>query len=271
MKILVTGSTGFVGRHVVKKLLDNKHNVICITRDVKRLKIFDWADKVKIIKCDLYKDIFNFNIKGTPDALIHLAWSGLPNYQSSHHLDKNFIVDQKFLSNGLDKGLKQILVTGTCYEFGKQYGPLSPDMPTIPNNPYGIAKNKLRKWLEDTQEQKEFLLQWVRLFYMYGSGQNSNSIIAQLDRAIDNGESVFNMSGGEQLRDYLPVEKVAQFIVSCVENKRIKGIIHCCSGRPISIRRLVEDHIEKRNAKIKLNLGYYPYPEHESMAFWGVK
>ena len=123
---------------------------------------------------------------------------------------------------------------------------------------------------ENIQRKEGILLQWVRLFYMYGLGQKPNSIIAQLDRAIDNGGSVFNMSGGEQLRDYLPVEKVARFLVSCVENKEIKGIIHCCSGDPISIRRLVEEHIAKRDAKIKLNLGYYPYSDHEAMAFWGV-
>jgi dTDP-6-deoxy-L-talose 4-dehydrogenase (NAD+) len=48
-----------------------------------------------------------------------------------------------------------------------------------------------------------------------------------------------------------------------------KGIFHCCSGKPISIRCLVEEHIEKRNASIELNLGYYPYLEHEAMKFWG--
>lgn len=80
---------------------------------------------------------------------------------------------------------------------------------------------------------------------------------------------IFNMSGREQLRDYLPVEKVAERIVKISLQNTINGIINCCSGEPISIRKLVEDHIKKRSKSIKLNLGYYPYPDYVSMAFWG--
>ena len=53
-----------------------------------------------------------------------------------------------------------------------------------------------------------------------------------------------------------------------MQNK-ICGIINCCNGKPISIRKLIEDHIKKRGKSIKLNLGYYSYPDYEPMAFWG--
>jgi len=270
MKILITGATGFVGRYVVKELLTHGHEVICFIRDEKKIPLFDWHEKVEIIHCDIHKWNFDINSNSIPDALMHLAWSGLPNYQSTHHLEQNLPGDKKFLKLILDKGVNHILVTGTCFEFGKKNGPLAPNMPTAPDNPYAIAKDNLRNWLEALKRKQEFLLQWVRLFYMYGSGQNPNSILSQLDRAIDNGDPVFNMSGGDQLRDYLPVEEVARCLVNCIEKKDTQGIIHCCSGNPISIRCLVEEHIIKRNAKIKLNLGYYPYPEHEAMEFWGV-
>lgn len=49
----------------------------------------------------------------------------------------------------------------------------------------------------------------------------------------------------------------------------LQGIMNCCSGRPISVRRLVEEHIARRGTDIGLELGYYPYPEYEPMAFWG--
>ena len=41
---------------------------------------------------------------------------------------------------------------------------------------------------------------------MYGEGQNPKSVLSQLDNAIENGQAIFNMSGGEQLRDYLPIK-----------------------------------------------------------------
>ena len=104
---------------------------------------------------------------------------------------------------------------------------------------------------------------------MYGKGQNPGSLLAQLDSAIDRGDECFNMSGGEQLRDFLPVEEVARRIVRLSECVDSDGIYNCCSGTPISVRALVENRIRERNAEIELNLGHYPYPEYEPMEFWG--
>ena len=271
MKILITGGTGFVGNYVVEELINRKHRITCIYRDKKKLELCNWKDKVRVVNADIYKDNSYLKNINNIDALVHLAWSGLPNYQSDHHTKINFPGSVEFIKAILKKGIKQILVTGTCFEFGKQYGPLSPNMLTYPDNPYGVAKNKLREWLQNYQKENHFILQWVRLFYMYGIGQNYNSIISQLDKAIDKNEHVFNMSDGEQLRDYLKVTDVAKQLVTLLENPEINGIQHCCSGKPISIRRLVEEHIKERKATIKLNLGYYSYPEHEAMAFWGKK
>ena len=104
---------------------------------------------------------------------------------------------------------------------------------------------------------------------MYGKGQNPKAILSQLDRALENGETIFNMSGGEQLRDYLPVEKVAEYIVKIAMQNKVNGIINCCSGTPVSIRKLVENYLEKKHKSLHLNLGCYPYPDYEPMAFWG--
>jgi dTDP-6-deoxy-L-talose 4-dehydrogenase (NAD+) len=104
---------------------------------------------------------------------------------------------------------------------------------------------------------------------MYGPGPNTNSLLAQLDNTIDNGGSSFNMSGGEQLRDYLPVEEVARRLVLLLRYPQCNGVVNICSGKPISVRRMVEQHLAKRAAEIQLNLGYYQYPDHEPMALWG--
>jgi dTDP-6-deoxy-L-talose 4-dehydrogenase (NAD+) len=150
-----------------------------------------------------------------------------------------------------------------------QSGAFMEDLQTKPDNPYGLAKDTLRKYLEQLQTHVDFNLKWIRLFYMYGKGQNPNSILSQLEAALERNDKVFNMSGGEQLRDYLPVEKVAEYIVKISLQDKISGIINCCSGNPISIRKLVENYLIEKNKSIELNLGYYEYPDFEPMAFWG--
>lgn len=49
----------------------------------------------------------------------------------------------------------------------------------------------------------------------------------------------------------------------------VTGIVNCCSGKPITVKKLVEDYLMKHNKTIQLNLGYYPYLDYEPMRFWG--
>jgi dTDP-6-deoxy-L-talose 4-dehydrogenase (NAD+) len=104
---------------------------------------------------------------------------------------------------------------------------------------------------------------------MYGKGQNPNSLLSQLETALERGDATFNMSGGEQLRDYLPIEKVTENIVKIALQNKSTGIINCCSGIPVKVKTLVENYLQKNTKEIKLNLGYYPYPDYEAMNFWG--
>jgi dTDP-6-deoxy-L-talose 4-dehydrogenase (NAD+) len=169
----------------------------------------------------------------------------------------------------IQHGLASLTVSGTCFEYGLQGGCLSEDTPAIPSTSYGVAKDSLRRFLETIRSHHPFRLLWIRLFYLYGEGQNKSALIPQLDSAIGRGENEFNMSGGEQLRDYLPVEDAARRLVTLALNPSCDGIVNICRGAPISVRRLVEEHIARRNASIHLNLGHYPYPQYEPMAFWG--
>jgi dTDP-6-deoxy-L-talose 4-dehydrogenase (NAD+) len=109
------------------------------------------------------------------------------------------------------------------------------------------------------------------LFYLYGQGQAATSLYAQLQQAIARGDNVFNMSGGEQLRDYLPVEVAAQQLVQLAISQNPMNTMNICSGRPVSVRRLVEQWLNEKNSDMRLNFGYYPYPNYEPMAFWGDK
>ncbi len=271
MKILVTGATGFIGNHLILRLLERRHEVVAIARDEVKASRLSWYADVEFIAQDVHavENKLDYDRLGNPDALIHLAWPGLPNYKALYHFENNLLADYKFIKSLVEQGLQQVLVTGTCFEYGMQNGCLKEDMPTFPSNPYALAKDTLRKFLQSLQQQSPFTLQWVRLFYMYGAGQNPNSLLAQLDRAIEDGENQFNMSGGEQLRDYLAVEDVVARIVNLVEHGELDGIFNCCSGVPISVRELVERRVRKKKANIKLNLGHYPYPDYEPMAFWG--
>lgn len=271
MRVLVTGASGFVGQHVIPQLIGRGHTVIAVARDESKARQFPWFNKVRFISCDIHLPLVNpVELFEHPEAVIHLAWPGLPNYKDLFHFEKNLPADYRFLKLLVEGGVHHLLVTGTCFEYGMQSGCLAEDMPTHPSNPYGLAKDTLRKFLQSLQQQHSFSLQWARLFYMYGQGQNSNSLLAQLDSVIASKScESFNMSSGEQLRDYLPVAEVGRRLVALVENSECNGVINVCSGQPISVRSLVEQYLVKCGVEIRLNLGYYPCPDFEPLAFWG--
>ena len=271
-KVLVTGVTGFIGPYVIRALLDAGHTVIASSAREEKARVQSWFDEVEYIPFDLstvssgddYFDLF-----GRPDHVIHLAWEGLPNYKAAFHLDGNLPRHCLFLQNLVRGGLKDLTVTGTCLEYGLQEGCLSESMPVHPANPYAIAKNQLRLFLEEQKQEQPFRLKWVRLFYMYGKGQNPNSLFSQLDKALAEHQTTFNMSGGEQVRDYLPVETVARYITGLSLQPGAEGIINCCSGRPVTVKKMVDEHLARNQQHITLNLGHYPYPDYEPFRFWG--
>ena len=267
MKIAMTGASGFIGRHVLTELLKQEVEIVAITRGA-------FPDELSRVVRTIEVDISHpapscFEKIGCPEILLHLAWGGLPNYKSLHHFETELPGQYHFLKILVESGLPSLLVTGTCFEYGKQSGSLSEEMLAQPNNPYGYAKNALRLQLEFLKLANPFSLTWARLFYMYGQGQSNASLFTKLKEAVVRGDKVFNMSGGEQLRDYLPVGEIAGQIVRLAMLKRDIGIINICSGEPVSIRKLVERWLHENNWKIELNLGHYPYPDYEPMAFWG--
>ena len=276
-RVLVTGATGFIGHYVVRSLLRAGCAVIASSANEQRAREQPWFDAVEYIPFDLARaeaDTDYFALFGKPDRMIHLAWEGLPNYRAPFHLDTNLPRHHAFLTGLVRHGLRQLTVAGTCLEYGMQEGCLSESQPAEPANPYAQAKDSLRRQLEQEQHELEqhghpWQLRWVRLFYLYGKGQNPNSLFSQLDKALANHDEVFNMSGGEQVRDYLPVERVAQYLTAIALQDKITGIINCCSGKPVTVRKMVEDYLERKGQTIPLNLGYYPYPDYEPFRFWG--
>ena len=268
MKVIVTGASGFIGKSLIKELYKHDIEVIAIVRN--RNKIPELGDSIKIIEMDLSHPTSEFfDIIEPSVSLVHLAWNGLKNDESIEHIEKELPMHYNFLKSIIRLGVKNIVVTGTCFEYGLQSGKLSEEFDTKPNNPYAFAKDTLRKKLQFLQSGSDFNLTWIRPFYIYGDEQPDNALYSQLRLAVQRGDLLFNMSGGEQLRDYLHINDVVIKISKLVRAQKNLGIVNICSGLPISVRRLVEQWIDEEMWDIQLNLGYYPYPVYEPLAFWG--
>lgn len=270
-KIIVSGANGFIGSHVLLqgiKLFPN-YQWIATSANAQKAVSKPWFKKVEFIPYDYLspKTEIPFSF-AEHDVFIHSAWGYLPFFKKEEHLTVELPSQKNFLQKCIEKGLKNLTVLGTCYEYGMQEGCLNEEKnPHQAVIPYPKAKVKLYEWLKERYPNVN--LTWMRLFYMYGEGQSEKSLIPQLEKALAENRPAFDMSKGDQIRDYQKVEEMAEKIVRIAMLGENNGIVNICSGKPITILELVKNYLKEKNKSITLNTGVYPYPDYEPFAFWG--
>ena len=263
-KILVTGAGGYIGRHVVQKLLDMGHEVVAT--DIVLDGVDDRATKIS-------EDIFSsneqiFDILGQPDVCLHMAWrNGFVHNHDSHIEDipKHY----SFIKNMLEGGLKHIAVMGSMHEVGYFEGAIDENTPTKPLSLYGIAKNSLRELTNILGQQHSAITQWIRGFYIYGDDLKNHSIFTKLVEAENAGQEEFPFTSGKNLYDFMSVDELASQIAAVVTQNKVNGVINCCSGKPISLAEKVESFIKDNGFKIKLKYGAFPDRPYDSPGIWG--
>ena len=272
MKFLVTGSTGGLGQLVIKELLKNGYEVVATARSIHKIEKSDFMHKITFIPYDIYTcdNIDLYTYFGKPDSLIHLAWEKLDDYNHGDHLTSILESHKSFIFNLISNGLKDFNGIGTCYEYGLIEGQLEENMPVVPVLPYSIAKNDLRKYVESLHSKFKFTQKWIRIFYAFGETQGRKNLYTYLMNSVTNNEKIFNMSGGEQVRDFLTPLEISDRIVQISSQTKISGIINCCSGKPVKLKDFISNFLEKNNYKISLNFGYYSYLNYEPMEYWGA-
>jgi len=266
MRVAITGATGFIGRHVRNALAKTDHDVVLVARSVER--VGEKLAREEVIVADLSESRTDwFELFTKPDVVLHLAWGGLPNYMDTYHFEAELPMQSRFLTALIDSGLKKLVVTGTCYEYGMSSGALSEDQETNPNTPYGVAKDKLRKELFELQQSKDFDLTWARIFYPYGEGQSEKSLYSRLKSAI-NLKQEFLMGSGRQILDFIHVEQVASYLLLLLTSGTNVGVINLGSGKPQTVAAFVREQIRIFQSDLVPRFGDIPDRDYESVSFW---
>jgi len=264
---IITGGTGFIGRKVVEQLLREKYDITLICRDIKKAQLLFERNDIKFIEHDLVSNE-ELEVECTGSTLIHLAWSTLDSYHSELHLTKHLPNHIKFLESMVRRGIQTLIIAGTCFEYGIVEGEIPPTKNAAPVCNYAKAKHMLHMHMRQIQDRYPYCLHWTRIFYAYGRGESSKTLLGQLNSAIKNKEATFNMSKGDQIRDFINVYDVAEQLIQLTNNKQ-SSIANICSGKPRTVNQIVNEYLKKHEAKIELNRGYYDYNSYEPMNFWG--
>lgn len=265
MKILVTGASGYIGRHTVRVLLDRGHTVLAADKTFTNENI-KGLQQVNLPIFSGSKTIFAD--MGEPDVCLHLAWQNGFQHNSDTHIEdlaKHYI----FARDMMRGGLTQFVGMGSMHEVGYWRGVVDEKTPTNPRSFYGIAKNAAREFSEVLATENNTIYQWIRAFYVTGDDKNGHSIFQKILVAEENRESFFPFTSGANKYDFIDVDDLAKQICAVVCQREVTGVINCCSGTPVSLADRVESFISDNSLKIRLKYNVYPDRPYDSPEVWG--
>ena len=175
MRVLLTGATGFIGSHVARELLRNRHEVHALVRPGSDRR------RIRDLEAELH---FHEGRLGDlplePDAAIHLAWVTTPGEYLTSPLNRELLDRSRDLLGKLNG---RVVFAGTCFEFEPGPERLREDSPTRPSTLYAECKDALRR---DVERHPNGV--WVRFFYQYGPWEHERRLIPSVIRAVLHGE-----------------------------------------------------------------------------------
>lgn len=264
--VLVTGSNGYIGTHVVSALKQMGAKVIAVDRSENDDSMADIQVVANVF--DSSKNILD-QLEYVPDACLHLAWRDGFNHNSLAHM-QDLSAHFNFLTGLQEAGVKQIAVMGSMHEIGYWEGAIDEDTPCNPQSLYGVSKNALRQSLELVFEKKDdVIFQWLRGYYIYGDDEKAQSIFGKLLRSAKEGKKAFPFTTGKNKYDFLPIEEFVYQVAAVVMQDDVSGIINCCSGNPVSLAERIEGFIEENKLDIVLEYGVFPDRPYDSPGVWG--
>ena len=265
MKVLVTGANGYIGRHVVKALLDRGASVVAC--DIHTNDVDERAERKELNLFELPAGNI-FQQLGSPDVCLHMAWrNGFVHNADTQIGDLS--AHYKFLTRLINDGLQQLAVMGTMHEIGYWEGAIDETTPCNPLSMYGIAKDALRRSMMLYCKNNNCILQWLRCYYILGDDKKNNSIFCKLLKADEEGKKTFPFTSGKNQYDFIEVDELAKMLSSAVLQKEVTGIINCCTGKPMSLGNRVEQFRNDNNLDITLDYGAFPDRPYDSPCEYG--
>ena len=272
MKIFLTGGTGFIGSHFINEAHNDGHEIVALKRESSQPRIAISKDPAWITG-QLDKNLTR-EFDGC-DVLVHFAaHSANEPYDTLENcLHWNLTASIKLIRQAIASGIKKFLIAGSCVEYGQsgeRFDFIPTDAPLEPTSSYSTSKAAATLALRQLCIESNLQLQILRIFQVFGAGENKNRLWPSLRKAAMAGKD-FPMTEGEQIRDFVPVSTVAKKFIDALSFTDVRPgqpeISNVGSGNPQTILNFSEFWWKKWKAKGKLLPGALPYRDNEVMRF----
>lgn len=264
VRIMVTGSDGYIAVGVIDELLSMGHEVVgcgLVSNGIEHPRYEEYVGSIFSLGAD---DIDAFEV----DAVLHLAWRN-----GFRHNDFSHIVElpghYAFIRACASSSVGLVACMGTMHEVGYHEGVVNEATPCWPTTPYAIAKNALRELAIGTCADNDKPLLWLRGFYLVSSDGRGSSIFSKIVAAARRGEVKFPFTSGANEYDFLDYRDFCQLTAEAVSQREVTGVVNVCSGHPESLGSRVERFIAENDLGVTLEYGAFPERSYDSPAIWG--
>ena len=262
--VLVTGATGFIGRHVLEPLVRKGFDV----HGVYRAKIPEnIPDKLSVTwhKANLLNgnDINNVFGSVSPACLLHLAWDVTPGSYLESTNNFNWLNSSlHLLREFAESGGVRAVCAGTCIEYDVRYGYCIENLtPTAPSTYYGSCKHYLQSIGEKYADKMCFEFAWGRIFQPYGPYEYPARLVPSVILSLLKDEPA-RCTHGDQVRDFLYIADVADAFVALLDSE-VTGNVNIGSGEPVSIKEMVIQIAQCLGKEDDVQFGAFPERENE--------
>ncbi len=261
MEILVTGGAGFIGKYLVKSLLEKGNSVTIFdnfSNSTKNSVTFLIDIGAKIIEGDITKPLDIQNAVKDQDVVIHLA-AKISVLESINNPSETFRVNVDGTRNVLvaceKNHVKKLIVSSSAAVYGEG----SPDVKlterskTNPISPYGESKVRIEKEIREFESKHDIDCIILRFFNIYGIGQSSEyaGVITKFMERITQEKPLEIFGNGLQTRDFIAIDDVINSIHNAIQYDK-SGTYNIASGKAVTIKELAEQMILLSGKKLEI-------------------